>query len=133
MQCRACIATDTGFTPLRRLMRDECRNYMTKWLCGTSDVCMDGSTPAALTQALHNLRDGHVAVAVLEHLPESLRLLHTVLPDYFPPLPPATPAQGVAQDARSTGLPHEHRGTYPAMTDTARALIRAWNANDIAL
>ena len=160
MQCRACIAADTGFTPLRRLMQDECRNYMTKWLCGTHDDCMDASSPAALSRALQRLHSDFDVVGVTEHMEDTLTLLATRLPKFFPavPLPPTSQRnRRVRRGLRDTTVPNAtlrsprmlgrawaaaqgddltarvNERHYPQPSAFAAQLLLAWNANDVAL
>ena len=54
------------------------------FMCGTHADCADGQ-PIALksARALRNLRDSYLWVGVLERMHDSLRLLQTLLPEYF--------------------------------------------------
>ena len=122
-----------------RFLRDTCRNYLTKWLCGTGDECMDSSSHPALLQALRHLHEDFAAVGVLEMLPESIAVMSSLLPEHFPqpPQPPrgAPNASSAAAGRlpRPQSLPHKHRATYPEPSAMAVDIITAWNANDIVL
>ena len=62
-------------------------NEMTRYFCGHSAVCWSAdpaAREAASLLAWEHLRRRYVWVGVLEHLDESLRLLHAVLPNYMP-------------------------------------------------
>lgn len=122
-----------------RFLRDTCRNYLTKWLCGTGDECMDSSSRPALLQALRHLHEDFAAVGVLEMLPESIAVMSSLLPEHFPqpPQPPRAAPNASSAAAgrlpRPQSLPHKHRATYPEPSAMAVDIITAWNANDLVL
>ena len=122
-----------------RFLRDTCRNYLTKWLCGTGDECMDSSSHPALLQALRHLHEDFAAVGVLEMLPQSIAVMSSLLPEHFPQ-PPQPPRGAPNASSAAAGrlpspqsLPHKHRATYPEPSAMAVDIITAWNANDIVL
>jgi dermatan/chondrotin sulfate uronyl 2-O-sulfotransferase UST len=53
------------------------------FLCGTDPVCGTELTPAKFERAKANLRDNYSWVGILENMPDSLRLLQTLLPEMF--------------------------------------------------
>lgn len=103
-------------------MRDACRNYQTKWLCGTSDGCMDAASPDALAAALRRMYSAYDVVGVTEHMHDTVRVMAARLPRFFP-----------AWRAASTQTLHLNRNPHPPLSPFAQRLLAAWNSNDIAL
>ena len=106
----------------RSLLQDECRNYQTKWLCGTGDDCMDASSPTALAAAVRRLHTAYDVVGVVEHMDDSVRLMARRLPKFFPSV-----------DTTSPSALHLNRNPHPPVSALASGLLSAWNSNDLAL
>ena len=58
-------------------------NYQTRYFCGHHPDCVDPPDARSYARARHNLLQRYVWVGQLERLPESLRVLQKLLPDWF--------------------------------------------------
>lgn len=63
-------------------------NLMTKYFCGHSRNCSNGSVEA-LKIAKFNLKNKFIAVGLVENLTSSMQLFQQLMPTYFPPMSPA--------------------------------------------
>jgi len=63
-------------------------NLMTKYFCGHSRSCSDGSNKA-LKIAKYNLKNKFIAVGLVENLTLSMQLFQQLMPTFFPPMPVA--------------------------------------------
>ena len=121
----ATCGTALAWRALTRLLLDQSRNLNTKWLCGTDAECMDSSSPQALQRAVKRLYSEYAVVGVLEHMDESLGLMATRFPKYFPLVKPSK--QAAVPKIRA------NRNRHPPPSAFALQLLTAWNANDLAL
>lgn len=60
-------------------------NLMTKYFCGHSHNCSNGSSEA-LKVAKYNLKNNFIAVGLVENLTLSVQLFQRLIPAYFPPV-----------------------------------------------
>ncbi|XP_065897840.1 heparan sulfate 2-O-sulfotransferase 1-like [Dysidea avara] len=60
-------------------------NLLTKYFCGHSELCSNGSSQA-LETAKYNLKHKFVAVGLVENLTQSVQLFQKLLPAFFPPM-----------------------------------------------
>jgi len=60
-------------------------NLLTKYFCGHSKLCSNGSSQA-LEIAKYNLEHKFVAVGLVENLTQSVQLFQKLLPAFFPPM-----------------------------------------------